>query len=100
MPDTIQPIDTAIERGLEFIYRVGQKQKCFASYGSFLVCCFALLAATSRNPKLRALGLQRATQFLKRWSLLHPFLPGGASPDLLFEFILIQYARRRLGLRD
>src|SRR6185369_10450076 len=100
MPDTIQPIDTAIERGLEFIYRVGQKQKCFASYGSFLVCCFALLGATSRNPKLRSLGRERATQFLQRWSLRHPSLPADATPDLLFEFILIHYARRRLGLRD
>lgn len=100
MPDRIQQIDTAIERGLDFIYRLGQKQKCFANYGSFLVCCFALLAGTSRNPKLRLLGRERAQQFLQRWSLLHPFLPAVASPDLLFEFILIHYARRRMGLRN
>jgi hypothetical protein len=37
---------------------------------------------------------------LDRWSLLHPSLPADASPDLLFEFILIHYARRRLRLRD
>lgn len=100
MPDTTTQIDTAIERGLTFIYRLGQKQKCFANYGSFLVCCFALLAATSRNPKLRLLGRERAKEFLERWSLLHPFLPADAGSDLLFEFILIHYARRRLGLRD
>ena len=100
MLDTITQIDTAIERGLDFIYRLGQKQKCFANYGSFLVCCFALLAATSRNPKLRSLGRERAKQFLQRWSLLHPVLPADVSSDLLFEFILIHYARRRLGLRD
>jgi len=98
--DTNTQIDTAIERGLNFIYRLGQKQKCFANYGSFLVCCFALLAATSRNPKLRSLGRERAKLFLQRWSLLHPFLPADASSDLLFEFILIHYARRRIGLRD
>ena len=100
MLETNKQIDTAIERGLDFIYRLGQKQKCFASYGSFLVCCFALLAATSRDSKLRSLGRERAKEFLQRWSLLHPFLPADASPDLLFEFILIHYAQRRLGLRD
>jgi hypothetical protein len=98
--DTVTQKDAAIERGLEFIYRLGQKRKSVAGYGSFLVCCFALLAATSRNPKLRSLGRERAKELLQRWTLLHPFLPADASPDLLFEFILIHYARRRLGLRD
>ncbi len=100
MIDPNKQIDTAIERGLEFIYRLGQKQKFFANYGSFLVCCFALLATTSRKPKLRSLGRERAKEFLQRWSVLHPSLPTDASSDLLFEFILIQYARRRLRLRD
>lgn len=100
MLDRIKQTDRAIERGLDFIYRLGQKQKFFADYGSFLVCCFALLAATSRNPKLRSLGRERTKQFLGRWSLLHPYLPEDASSDLLFEFILIHYARRRIGLRD
>jgi hypothetical protein len=98
--DSIKQTDNVIERGLDFIYRLGQKQKCFANYGNFLVCCFALLAATSRNPKLRSLGRERAKHFLERWSLLHPSLPADASPDLLFEFILIQYARRRIRLPD
>jgi hypothetical protein len=92
--------DAAIERGLEFIYRFGQKQKCFANYGSFLICCFALVAATSRNPKLRSLGRDRAKQLLRRWSLMHPFLPAAASSDLLLEFVLINYAQRRIGLSD
>jgi hypothetical protein len=100
VPNTNTLVDAAIERGLDFIYRLGQKPNCFARYGSFIVCCFALLAATSRNQKLRSIGRERAREFLQRWLLLHPSLPPDASPDLLFEFILIHYARRRLGLRD
>jgi hypothetical protein len=92
--------DTAIERGLDFIYRFGSTQKCFASYGSFLICCFALVSATSRNPKLRSLGRERAEQLLRRWSQMHPFVPAGASSDLLLEFVLVLYAQRRIGLRD
>jgi len=52
--------NSAIERGLDFIYRFGTTQKCFADYGSFLICCFALVAATSRDAKLRSLGRERA----------------------------------------
>jgi len=92
--------ETAIERGLDFIYLFGQKQKCFATYGSFLICCFALVAATSRKPKLRSLARDRAKQFLRRWSHMHPFMPADASSDLLLDFVLIHYAQRRIGLRD
>lgn len=90
----------AIERGLDFIYRFGTTDKCFASYGSFLICCFALVAATSRDPKLRLLGRERAKQLLRRWSQLHPFVPADASSDLLLEFVLVHYAQHRIGLRD
>lgn len=92
--------DAAIERGVDFIYRTSQRQKCFASYGSFLICCFALLAATSRNPKLRAQARDRAKQLLRRWSHKHRFIPADANSDLLLEFVLVHYAKRRLGLHD
>jgi len=92
--------NTAIVRGLDFIYRFGTTQNCFANYGSFLICCFALVAATSRDAKLRWLGRDRAKQLLRRWSDMHPFMPADASSDLLHEFVLVQYAQRRIGLRD
>ena len=92
--------NSAIERGLDFIYRFGTTQKCFANYGSFLICCFALVAATSRDPKLRSLGRERAKELLSRWSDTHPFVPADASSDLLHEFVLVHYAQRRIGLHD
>lgn len=92
--------DAAIERGLEFIYRFGSKGNHFANYGSFLICCFALVAATSRNPKLRLLGRNRATELLRRWSRMHSFVPHDATADLLLEFVLVRYAKYRIGLRD
>ena len=92
--------NSAIERGLDFIYRFGTTEECFANYGSFLICCFALVAATSRDPKLRSLGRERAKQLLRRWSDTHPFMPADASSDLLHEFVLVHYAQRRIGLHD
>lgn len=90
----------AIERGLKFIHQFGSEERSFTDYGAFLICCFALLATTSRDPKLRQLGRNRAGQLLRRWSLKHPRLPDNASADLLFEFVLVRYAQRRLGVRD
>jgi hypothetical protein len=92
--------NTAIVRGLDFIYRFGTTQNCFANYGSSLICCFALVAATSRDEKLRSLGRDRAKQLLRRWSDMHPFIPVDTSSDLLHEFVLVHYAQRRIGLRD
>ena len=92
--------DAAIERGLNFIYRFGSKRDRFANYGSFLICCFALVGATSRDPKLRRLGRERAKQLLRRWSRLHPSLPANATSDLLLEFVVVRYAQSRIGLRD
>jgi hypothetical protein len=90
----------AIERGFEFIHCFGNEEKSFASYGSFLICCFALLAATSHDAKLRNLGHIRAKQLLRRWRRAHPSLPDDADPDLLFDFILVRYAQGRLGIRN
>ncbi len=90
----------AITRALEFIHRFGNEEKSFTEYGSFLICCFALLAATSRDTRLRELGRARAKQLLRRWSRTHRVIPEDADADLLFEFILVRYAQRRLGLRN
>lgn len=88
--------DEAIERGLDFIYRFGSERKSFNDYGSFLICCFALLASSSRDSKLRRLGKERAKQFLKRWTRLHRSLPTNASTDQLLDYILVRYAERRI----
>ena len=92
--------DVAIERGLEFIYRFGSEGERFANYGCFLICCFALVGATSRDPKLRRLGRRRAKQLLQRWSRLHPSLPPDATSDLLLQFVVVRYAQGRIGVRD
>ena len=54
--------NAAIERGLDFVYRAGNKQKHFANYGAFMICCFALVGATARDERLRRIGRDRAKQ--------------------------------------
>ena len=37
--------ETSIKRGLDFIYRSAGEPEGFDSYGSSLICCFALIGA-------------------------------------------------------
>src|SRR6266436_3234003 len=81
--DQIGGRETSIKRGLDFIYRVAGTPDGFDSYGSLLICCFALVGATSRDASLRQLARSRAQQLAQRWGRVHSFVPPAASPDLV-----------------
>jgi hypothetical protein len=104
-PDQMASSETSIKRasikrGLDFIYRVAGTPDGFDSYGSLLVCCFALVGATSRDASLRQLARSRAKKLAQRWGRTHPAVPPDASPDLVPSFVLVRYALGRLGLRE
>ncbi|MDQ2977036.1 MAG: hypothetical protein M3R69_16690 [Acidobacteriota bacterium] len=92
--------ETSIKRGLDFIYRTANKREGFDNYGSLLICCFALMGATSRDANLRQLARSRAQKLAQRWSRLHPVVPSDATADLVLDFVLVRYALSRLGVRD
>jgi hypothetical protein len=99
-PDPTPGRERAIKRGLDFISRVASTADGFDSYGSLLICCFALAGATSREASLRQLARSRARKLARRWGRAHPLLPTDAGPELLLNFVLVRYALSRLGLRD
>lgn len=99
-PEPIASRDTSIKRGLDFIYRVASKPEGFDSYGGLLICCFALMGATSRDASLRQLARSRAQKLAQRWGRLHPVVPSDASANVILDFVLICYALGRLGVRD
>ncbi|HEV8719784.1 MAG TPA: hypothetical protein VGW77_03990 [Candidatus Binatia bacterium] len=99
-PDQIAGSERSIKRGLDFIYRVASTPDGFDSYGSLLICCFALVGATSRDASLRQLARSRAQKLAQRWVRAHPRVPPDATPDLVPKFVLVRYALSRLGLRD
>src|SRR5712672_1370147 len=98
--DQIATRETSIKRGLDFIYRLAGTPDGFDSYGCLLICCFALVGATSRDARLRQLARSRAQKLAQRWGRAHPLVPPDASPDLVLDFALVRYALSRLGLRD
>jgi RNase P subunit RPR2 len=99
-PDQIASRETSIKRGMDFIYRVAGTTDGFDRYGTLLICCFALVGATSRDASLRQLARSRAQNLAQRWGRAHPFVPAEAGPDLVLDFVLVSYALSRIGLRD
>lgn len=98
-PDRIAS-ERSIKRGLDFIYRLANTREGFDRYGSLLICCFALICATSRDEHLRQLARARAQKLAQRWARVHPLVPIDASPDLVMNFVFVRYALSRLGSRD
>lgn len=99
-PDQITSSEASIKRGLDFIYRLANTPEGFDRYGSSLICCFALIGATSRDASLRQLARSRTQKLAQHWGRMHPLVPPDASPDLVLDFVLVRYALSRLGLRD
>ena len=98
--DRAPTTEASIKRGLDFIYRVAATSEGFDSYGSLLICCFALVGATSRDATIRQLTRSRAQELAQRWSRQHPVVPDNATADLVLDFVMTRYALARIGLRD
>jgi hypothetical protein len=98
--ESIPSTDKSINRGLHFLYRIASKPEGFDSYGSLLVCCFALISATSRDVSLRQLARARAQKLAQRWRRLHSVIPTDAPTELILDFIFVCYALKRLGVRN
>jgi hypothetical protein len=94
------PTSEPIKRGLDFIYRVASTSEGFDSYGSLLICSFALVGATSRDATIRQFTRLRAQKLAHRWSRQHPVVPDSATTDLVLDFVMTRYALGRIGLRD
>lgn len=88
--------NTAVDRGLDFIGSYVAKPKNFERYGTLIICCFALVAATSRNRKHQRKAKAFAIQLAQRWRSRHRFLPTNGSPDLLLESLIVCYALERI----
>lgn len=97
---TNQIVEPSIKRGMDFIYRIACTDNGFDSYGSLLICCFALVGATSRDGDLRRLARSRAQKLAQRWGRLHPGVAADATQDIVLNSVFVRYALSRIGARD
>ena len=99
-PDRMISTEKAISRGLDYIYRLANTPEGFDGYGSLLICCFALVGATSRDRSLKRTASSRAQKLARRWHGAHSLSTFEAGPEVVLDFVLVSYALSRLGLRD
>ena len=99
-PFKLKERERAIERGLEFIYRIACDEDCFAVYGHDLINCFYFISATSRDPVLRRTARKMGRERARHWRQAHRSLPRGADAETVSEYIHGSYAANRLGLPD
>jgi len=92
--------DTAVERGLESIYRTATDADIFADYGYDLLWCFYTISATARNPKLRRRAREMGRERAIAWRRGHSTVPRSASCDDVVDLIFGSDAADRLGVRD
>lgn len=90
--------ERAIERGLEFVYRIARRPANFADYGDDFVWWFAALSNTVRDERLSQLARGMALDCARRWQATHRTLPRRANADTIVEFISGADALESLGL--
>lgn len=96
----IEQRERAIQRGIQFIYGTACDAKSFETFGSDYLCCFSLIASTSRNLRLRRVAREMGRERARQWRKEHPALPPRLGTTTIEEFIEGTVSSDRLGVRD
>ena len=97
---TISDRDTALERGLNFIYHTASDPAVFADWGHDLLWCFYTISATSKDPKLREMARKMGHERALEWRRINPMVPAKISVDEVATLLYGSDAADRLGARD
>lgn len=92
--------DSAIKRGLAFIYNTACKPENFKSFGSDYLCCFDSISATARDPELRRLARTLGRERARQWRRECATVPHNAKPDDIADLVFGADAADSLGLPD
>lgn len=78
--------DLAVERGLQFIYKLASNPEYFSRWGPDLMFCFYTISSTAKNPKLREMALTMGQERARQWRRDHIAVPTD-DPDDLASFV-------------
>jgi hypothetical protein len=97
---TDQERQRAIQRGMEFIYRIACDPQHLVDYGCDLLFFFNTIAATSKDTNLRKMARKMANDRFRHWQHERQALPPDPDADTITDFVLINHAAQRIGIRD
>ena len=89
----------AVERALDRLYTIAQREGVFSAYDGHLLLAFALIGTTSRSQALKrraiAIGRERVAHWMKQW----PSRRTQLNADSVLQQVIAIDAAFRLGLR-
>ena len=91
--------DSAIRRGLAFIYQSACEPENFYSCGADYLCCFYCISATSSDPDFRQLARTLGKERARKWRQHYPNVPHDATAEDVVHFVFGSDAADRLGER-
>lgn len=92
--------DTAVERGLQFIYSVASNPDSFSRWGPDLMFCFYTISNTAKNPKLRATALSMGQERARQWRRERTNIPTANADSVAFFVYGTHNADLLLGNTD
>lgn len=92
---TEQDRDAAVERGLEYLYKIASNPENFRLWGSDLLHCFYTISITARNERLRKMARRMGQERAREWRHEHPTPPVENALDL---YLFVYGARAADGL--
>ena len=90
----------AMLRALDYIDRTARVPKGFAAQASDYTYCFYSIAATAREPELRAAAARLARVYAKRWAEMEASIPVDATSDDVADMIFGWLPASLLGESD
>jgi hypothetical protein len=93
-------LDTAVTRGLEFIYSTACVPENFETYGYDYLSCFHCIASTSKDVNLRRMARQMGQDRARHWRRANPRIPNDADADYIAYLVFGTAAADKLGVRD
>jgi hypothetical protein len=92
--------ESAVRRGLEFIYHTARDPENFDAYGFDYTFCLHWIASTSGDPALRRTARAMAVECARRWRRAHLAVPADADAETVAQMAFGGLSAERLGLRD
>jgi hypothetical protein len=96
----IEERNQAIQRGVDFIYRIARNRKTFRAYGPYITCFFTLIASTSRNVRLRRTVREMGRDVALRWRDARAVSPANADLETFYGLVIASCWADHFGPRD
>jgi hypothetical protein len=95
-----QDRQTAILRGMKYLYLTACEPENFDAYGHDYLCCFYCIASTSQDAHLQTVARDMGRERARHWRRVHTAVPKDADAETIACLVFGSDAADRFGIRD